>query len=83
MALPISLPLAAVAAVQPVTTSIVVNAAPEVVWRHVIFFPELPAPRETIFRAGVASPVGARIDGHGVGARSGAVASRPVTSSSR
>ncbi len=55
-------------AVRPVTTSIVVNAAPEVVWRHVISFPALPAPREASFRAGIAYPIGARIEGRGVGA---------------
>jgi len=54
-------------AVKPVTTSIVVNAPPEVVWRHVISFPELP-PREGVFRAGIAYPIGATIDGRGVGA---------------
>jgi len=55
-------------AVRPVTTSVVVNAPPEVVWRHVIAFPKLPPPREAIFRAGIAYPIGARIDGRGVGA---------------
>jgi hypothetical protein len=54
--------------VRPVTTSVVVDGAPEVVWRHVISFSELPAPRETIFRAGIAYPIGARIEGRGAGA---------------
>ena len=52
----------------PVTTRIVVEAPPRDVWRHVIAFPELPPPDELVFRAGVAYPVGARIDGRGVGA---------------
>jgi uncharacterized membrane protein YhaH (DUF805 family) len=55
-------------AVRPVTTTIVVNAPPEVVWRNVVSFAELPAPRETIFKAGIAYPIGARIEGRGVGA---------------
>ncbi len=55
-------------AVRPVTTTIVVNAPPEVVWRHVVSFAELPAPREAIFRAGIAYPIGAKIQGRGAGA---------------
>jgi len=54
--------------VRPVTTSVVVDAPPEVVWRHVVAFPRLPAPREAVFRAGIAYPIGARIEGRGVGA---------------
>jgi hypothetical protein len=38
------------------------------VWRHVVAFPELPPAREWIFRAGIAAPTGARIEGQGVGA---------------
>ena len=56
------------APVQPVRTSIVVDAPPETVWRRVIAFPELDPPRELAFRAGVAFPVGATIEGEGVGA---------------
>ena len=55
-------------AVLPVETSVVVAAPPEVVWRRVVAFPELEPPRELAFRVGIAYPVGARIDGHGVGA---------------
>ncbi len=55
-------------AVRPVTTAIVIDAPPEVVWRHVVSFSELPAPREAIFRAGIAYPIGAKIEGRGVGA---------------
>lgn len=54
--------------VLPVTTQVVVAAPPEVVWRHVVEFPELPPPRELYFRSGIAYPIGARIDGRGVGA---------------
>jgi uncharacterized membrane protein YhaH (DUF805 family) len=51
-----------------VKSSVIVNAPPETVWRHVVSFSELPPPRELIFRLGVAYPVRAEIHGHGVGA---------------
>jgi len=51
-----------------VVTIIEVAAPPDVVWRHVVTFPELPPPTEWLFRAGVAAPTRARIDGWGVGA---------------
>lgn len=53
---------------RPVTSSIVVNASPEVVWSRLIAFPALPPAREALFRAGIAAPVGAVIDGEGRGA---------------
>ncbi len=60
-------------AVQPVTvyevsSSVVVDASPDEVWRHVISFPDLPAPEEWYFRSGIAAPLRARIEGEGVGA---------------
>lgn len=51
-----------------VITAIVVDAPPEVVWRHVVSFPDLAPPTEWMFRRGIAFPVRARIDGEGVGA---------------
>jgi len=51
-----------------VRTAVVVNAPPEVVWRSTVRFPELPPPSEPVFRAGIAYPIRARIDGSGVGA---------------
>jgi hypothetical protein len=51
-----------------VTTSITINAPPEVVWRQVIEFPQLSEPEEFIFKAGIAYPTNAKIDGKGVGA---------------
>lgn len=51
-----------------VTTSATINASPEKVWQQVVAFPELPQPDEWLFKAGVAYPTGARIDGRGVGA---------------
>ncbi|MDB6168761.1 MAG: hypothetical protein JWM88_1625, partial [Verrucomicrobia bacterium] len=50
------------------TTSVIVAAPPATVWRHVVTFSELPAPRDLIFRSGIAYPVRARILGHGPGA---------------
>ncbi len=51
-----------------VKSSVIVDATPERVWRHVVTFPELPAPTEMIFRLGVAYPVRAEIQGTGPGA---------------
>lgn len=51
-----------------VRTSVNIGAPPEVVWRHVIRFSELPEPEEWIFHLGVAYPMKARIEGHGTGA---------------
>jgi len=51
-----------------VTTRLVVHAPPEQVWQHVVAFPELPPPREFLFRAGIAWPQSAHIDGDGKGA---------------
>jgi hypothetical protein len=51
-----------------VTTSVVVDAPPDVVFRHVVTFPDLAPPTEWIFRHGVAYPMRARIEGTGVGA---------------
>jgi uncharacterized membrane protein YhaH (DUF805 family) len=51
-----------------VTTSVEVNAPPEVVWPNVIAFTELPAPDEFLFRIGIAYPQRAEIAGTGPGA---------------
>jgi len=51
-----------------VVTVVEIAAPPEVVWRHVVTFPDLPPPTEFLFRAGVAAPTRARIEGSGVGA---------------
>ena len=51
-----------------VVTVVEVEAPPVVVWRHVVAFPDLPEPDEWIFRAGVAAPLRARIEGRGAGA---------------
>ena len=51
-----------------VTSVVEIDAPPAVVWKHVVSFPPLGAPREWIFRAGVAYPMHATIDGTGPGA---------------
>lgn len=45
-----------------------IDAPPEVVWRQVIAFPDLPEPAEWYFRTGIAYPRRAEIHGQGVGA---------------
>jgi uncharacterized membrane protein YhaH (DUF805 family) len=50
------------------TSSVVIKAPPQVVWKYLIDFPEMSAPREWVFRTGIAYPIRARIDGHGPGA---------------
>jgi len=51
-----------------VVSVIEIDAPPEVVWRNVIGFSEIPPPEEWIFRAGIAHPLRAVIHGEGVGA---------------
>jgi len=51
-----------------VTTSIVINAPPEEVWKNVIAFPQLDEPTEFVFKTGIAYPINATINGGGVGA---------------
>ncbi len=51
-----------------VQSETVVNAPPEMVWQNVISFPELPPPEDWLFKAGVACPTHAEIEGEGVGA---------------
>ena len=51
-----------------VSSSIEIAAPPERVWKHVVTFSELPEPHEWYFRAGIAYPRRARIEGTGVGA---------------
>jgi hypothetical protein len=54
--------------VYAVQTSLVVNAPPEQVWKHVLAFPDIPFPREWYFRTGLAYPTRTRIEGSGPGA---------------
>lgn len=51
-----------------VTTTTLVEADPQQVWLSVIGFPRLPEPEWLLFRLGIAYPMGATIDGEGVGA---------------
>jgi hypothetical protein len=49
-------------------TSVDIDAPPDQVWRRVVSFPDLAPPGDFLFRAGVAYPVRARIEGNGEGA---------------
>jgi hypothetical protein len=51
-----------------VRSAIEIVATPEQVWKHVVTFSELPEPQEWFFRAGLAYPKRARIEGSGRGA---------------
>jgi hypothetical protein len=54
--------------VYEVRTAIVVQAPPEVVWKQVVAFTEIPPPTEWMFRAGIAYPIRAEMLGSGPGA---------------
>lgn len=51
-----------------VSSSVIINAPPEKVWQNVVSFSQLPPPHELVFKLGVAYPIYAEIQGHGVGA---------------
>jgi len=51
-----------------VQSSVVIDASPDAIWPHVVAFRPIPAPTDWLFRAGVAYPIRARIEGAGVGA---------------
>ncbi len=51
-----------------VHTRIEIAAPATTVWRHVVSFSQLPEPTEAIFKAGIAYPIRAEINGQGVGA---------------
>jgi uncharacterized membrane protein YhaH (DUF805 family) len=55
-------------ALYQVKTSVVINATPETVWKHVVSFAELPPPTEAMFKTGIAFPIRAEISGRGAGA---------------
>ena len=51
-----------------VRSAIDIHASPERVWKEVVAFSEIPPPKEWMFRAGIAYPIRAEIQGTGVGA---------------
>jgi uncharacterized membrane protein YhaH (DUF805 family) len=51
-----------------VESSVDIDAPPEVVWREVVAFDELPPPEDWLFSTGIAYPTHASIEGRGVGA---------------
>lgn len=62
------LPLDGEVPLRSVVSSVEIAAKPEVVWRNVVSFSDLPPPDEWLMRAGIACPMRARIEGEGVGA---------------
>jgi len=52
----------------PVTTSIIINAPIEVVWDNVVRFDTVPKSDDFVFKAGIAYPINATLEGSGVGA---------------
>ena len=58
----------ALAPLHEVRSAIEIDAPPEVVWPHVVSFPDLPEPATLVRRMGIAYPVRAHIDGTGAGA---------------
>lgn len=56
------------APIYSVTTSMVVNAAPERVWKNVVAFPDIAAEPDWVLRSGPAYPIRTRIGGSGSGA---------------
>ena len=51
-----------------VRTAVEINATPEEVWQQLVAFTEIPPPHELLFQTGIAYPIRAEIEGHGVGA---------------
>lgn len=54
--------------VAPVVTVIDIASPPQTVWDQIIAFPMLKEPEEWFFKAGLAYPINANIEGRGVGA---------------
>ena len=55
-------------AINSVVTSIEIDAPAEIIWKNVVHFPTLKEPEEFLFKTGIAYPIGATIEGQGVGA---------------
>ena len=51
-----------------VKTSLIIHAPIEKVWKNVVTFPQLEEPTELLFKAGIAYPINATIEGEGIGA---------------
>ena len=51
--------------VYKIQTSIVIAAPPEIVWKHVVAFPQMEEPKQWFFKAGLAYPKKVRIEGEG------------------
>jgi hypothetical protein len=51
-----------------VSTSIIIKAPKETVWKSVTEFSQIKEPTDLLFKSGIAYPINAKIDGKGVGA---------------
>lgn len=51
-----------------VTSSVLIDATPDKVWKNVVTFSVLPEPQELLFKSGIAYPIYAEIEGKGKGA---------------
>ena len=54
--------------IREIETTITIQAPPEIVWKNVIAFEDLPTINEWFFEMGIAYPIRAKIEGSGVGA---------------
>jgi uncharacterized membrane protein YhaH (DUF805 family) len=54
--------------VHEVTTEVLVRASPQATWDQLVAFGEMAPPTELVFRAGIAYPIRATIEGRGPGA---------------
>jgi len=71
LALPLSAALggsAPTGGLHEVLSVVEIDAPADIVWKYVVAFPPLSPPTELVFRAGIAYPIQARIEGTGVGA---------------
>ena len=54
--------------VYEVKSAVEIDAPPMTVWKNVVSFPKLAPPTDLLSRTGISYPIGARIEGEGVGA---------------
>ncbi|MEM7374800.1 MAG: DUF805 domain-containing protein [Bacteroidota bacterium] len=51
--------------VVPVTTEVIIDAAPQAIWNELVAFSTIPEPKDWFFQTGIAYPTHAEIEGHG------------------
>lgn len=52
----------------PVTTEVIIQASPQVIWDELVAFSTIDEPTDWFFKTGIAYPIHAEIQGHGEGA---------------